>query len=967
MADVSVRGLVFTDIEGSTSLVRLLGRGFDAVLERHHEIIRSAIRPAGGVEQSREGDSMFITFPSASAAVEGALEAQRRLESEPWPGGGRVRVRMGIHVGEVAETGAGLVGLAIHQAARMMSAAHGGQIVASGDVSRQADRIPSGVTLRPLGQYDLRDIGRVRLYQLDHAELQRDFPRLRTRRALADNLPSPLTSLVGRSDEAAVVREQLEEHRLITLLGAGGCGKTRLALRVATDGLERFVDGVWFVDLAPLRPAADVTPQVAQTLGINGGRDDVLAALREREMLLVFDNCEHVLDSAGELIAALLESCPLARVIATSRAPLNLAGEVRFHVPPLSVPPPTADVGEIEASESVQLFVARAGLVRSGFSVDQTTSSEIAAVCARLDGIPLAIELAAARLGGMSLGDLARRLDDRFGVLAGGPRSAPERHWTMRNTLDWTFELLGADEQLVLRQLAVFRGGCDLEAIEATSADLVPSGRSLIDVVIELVDRSLLSIVEADGSTRYGLHEAVRDYVLGSAGTDGREQAERRHAEWCAGLAAGLRDGPQPAGDVAWIRRHEVERENFRAAAEWLADRRPDVALRLLLDAEGGTMMTMQASWLVDLVRRVLPVAGDAPSTLRAEATSMLAWEARDMDRLDEALELCDRSVELLAESDDPIARCTVMATVAVCHADAAGGVLDERIVSDAVAASDRAGGTYWPILTRYALVARSPLEVVEPLTSAALRTAQRFRLDFFANALIRGTLAVGTQFRAPSAVVLQEWRDLVPALDDLGLYQDNNASFYALAEGEHADLAIGLHLADHFLTRLRAHRFDPAFEAALRWVVAHLCRLRGDTDRAADSVELADRIATPRFDFLGRLATITRSAVHRACGQPDAAAALIASQVPRQPHVGLTDIRMRLLEEFAAVADACGRAQDSADLLATAAAHRRHQQMPLSPACRIEVDRLQATVAEGTPLDHEAIRGLATSLRGPT
>ena len=342
----------------------------------------------------------------------------------------------------------------------MMSAAHGGQIVASGEVMQQAGRIPAGVTMRPLGRYELRDVGRVWLYQLDHPELQQDFHALRTKRAVADNLPSPLTSLVGRSDEAAAVGELLEGHRLVTLLGAGGCGKTRARIRVATDGLARFVDGVWFVDLAPLHPAADVTGQVAQTLGVNGGRGELMAALVEREMLLVLDNCEHVIESAADFSP--VATCPQVRVIATSRAPLNVAGEVRFHVPPLSVPGPNADVEEVGASESVQLLVARAGLVRVGFKVDVETSGAIAAVCARLDGVPLAIELAAARLSGMSLSELARRIDDRFAVLAGGPRSVPERHRTLRNTMDWTFRLLGAEEQLVLLQVAAFRGGCIL-------------------------------------------------------------------------------------------------------------------------------------------------------------------------------------------------------------------------------------------------------------------------------------------------------------------------------------------------------------------------------------------------------------------------------------------------------------------------------------------------------------------------
>ena len=279
VAGLSVRALLFTDIEGSTSLVRRLGERYEGVLDRHHEIIRRSAAGWSGSEQSREGDSLFITFPSATAALEGAVDAQRRIEREPWAPDGRVRVRMGVHIGEVAESRAGLVGLAIHEAARIADAAHGGQVIVSGDVLREASRLPTDATTRSLGTHDLRGIGEVSLYQVEHPELQYEFPQLRTRRAMVHNLPAPLTSLVGRAAEADTVTTLLADHRLVTLLGEGGCGKTRLALRVAASGLDRFVDGVWFVDLAPLSRDSDVTSRVADVLGVQGGQDELVAAL----------------------------------------------------------------------------------------------------------------------------------------------------------------------------------------------------------------------------------------------------------------------------------------------------------------------------------------------------------------------------------------------------------------------------------------------------------------------------------------------------------------------------------------------------------------------------------------------------------------------------------------------------------------------------------------------------------------
>ena len=350
---------MFTDIEGSTVLVRRLGVRYERVLDRHQAIIRTAAANRQGVEESRGGDSLFLTFPSATAALETAVDAQCRLEREPWPPDGRVRVRMGVHIGEVAESRAGLVGLAIHQAARISSAAHGGQIVVSGDVLQDAGHLPADTTVCSLGAYELRDVGRMQLYQVQHPTLSRSFPQLRTHRAMVHNLPASLTSLVGRVAETAAVMALLDANRLVSLLGPGGGGKTRLALRVAGSARDRFVDGVWFVDLAPLTPVSDVASRVADVLGVRGGLDDVVAALDDRHVLLVVDNCEHLRDQVSRVVAEVLSRSPATTVVATSRAPLEVAGEARFYVPPLAVPRRGADLREAAATEAVQLFTTR--------------------------------------------------------------------------------------------------------------------------------------------------------------------------------------------------------------------------------------------------------------------------------------------------------------------------------------------------------------------------------------------------------------------------------------------------------------------------------------------------------------------------------------------------------------------------------------------------------------------------------
>jgi predicted ATPase/class 3 adenylate cyclase len=964
VAALSVRALLFTDMEGSTRLLQRLGGRFEALLERHHEIIGAAVLGWSGLEQSREGDGLFATFPSATSALEAALEAQRRLETEPWPPDGRVRVRMGLHMGEVAETRAGLVGLAIHLAARIGAAAHGGQIVASGDIVTHAASLPSGAGWRTLGVHDLRDVGRVVIHQLEHPDLQREFPPLRTRRAVAHHVPVPLNVLIGRDAEARAVSALVDQHRLVTLVGEGGCGKTRLALRAASSALDRFGHGVWFVDLTQVAPGADVTSRVAQVLGTPDGLDELISALAEQDVLLVLDNCEHVLGSTTNALARLLTECPTVRVLATSRTSLGLPGEALFRVPPLALPRSGASLREALDSEAVQLFAARAALVRPGYTPTNRDAGAVVEVCTRLEGLPLAIELAAARLRATSVHELRRDLDDRFGVLVGGSPFVPERHRTLHAAVQWSFQLLDFAEQHVLCQLAAFRGGTDLDGARAVcSSDAVPSGH-VLDILIRLVDKSLVAAVEDDNQMRYRLHETIRDYALESLSDRDADRLHERHARWFAALASRLAGGPEPGGEREWIRHHDIEVDNLRAAAEWLVVRDPPSALRLGLDIAQGTSLTPQTHWYVDVVHRALPLAAGAPTATRADALGVLAWDAIANFSAD-AVRLVAEAVEVLRDVDDPVAHVSVLVAVARFHAQEPDGQLDSRDVSAAVRAGDRMGGTYWPFMVRYALSYRAHPSLVALLNVEALQIAESHGFELFA-CLARANLAIAAQFRGDSAQALATSRQLVPLLDDLLTRIAEPLDVCSLIEGEHGDLGVGIRLGEHLLLRLTAGPHDPSVAAAMYATVAHLRRLAGDLTGSEAAVEHAIRGFSGRTtSFVGNLAVITRSALWRARGRPDQAAFVMRHTCDLGWFHGSSDIEMRVLEELAAVAVALDRYQDGVDLLATAQHARHRDGKPLSPACRPEVAKLQAQLGEhrGTTLPQSNVRALAHSI----
>jgi predicted ATPase/class 3 adenylate cyclase len=571
---------LFTDIEGSTNLARILGPLWPQVLAEHHELLRSEIESHHGIEINTEGDSFFAVFPSAADAVAATAAAQRSLARHPWPGNRPLRVRMGMHTGEGRLEGDEYFGLDVHRAARIAAAAHGGQVLLSHSTRPLVEQnLPDGVSLRDLGEHRLKDFDEPRrIHQLLFRGLSADFPPLKTLN-VPTNLPARLTSFVGRKRELSEITALFDSARLVTLTGPGGTGKTRLALSVASEVLDRFSDGVFFVELAPITDPQLVPNVIGSTLGI--GREGqkpfletLKSELRDRSILIVLDNFEQVIDSSptvAELLAAALH----LKILVTSREPLRIAGEQGFPVPPLQLPDGRGAqdrVEELRMVESVALFLQRARSVRPGFDLTPANAAAVTEICTRLDGLPLALELAAARVRLFEPGELLARLDRSLSFLAGG-RDVNERQRTLRGAIDWSYDLLAEPEQVVFRRLSVFAGGCTLEAIEAVCLADKP-GLDPIEVISSLHDKSLLRRDEVSrAGLRVSMLETIRQYALEQLEASG-EAAElrRRHAAFFLEVAeegAGSLPGPD---QQRWFDTLDRDLDNFRAVISWAID-----------------------------------------------------------------------------------------------------------------------------------------------------------------------------------------------------------------------------------------------------------------------------------------------------------------------------------------------------------------------------------------------------------
>lgn len=559
----SVRTLLFSDIEGSTALLEQAGEYWPLLLQRHRDIMREAVAAWGGIEHATEGDSFFITFDSPSAALAAAVQTQCQLETAAWPGGLSLRVRMGLHLGEVTEMDGGLIGLTVHHAARVAGTAHGGQIVVSEAVRDHARVLPTDTTLRPLGSHRLRDVGTIALHQVEHPLLQRSFPELRGVLGSRTNLPRPVTNLVGGHDLLDDLDTLIGRTRIITLTGTGGVGKTRAALECAWQHIERFPDGVYFVDLAPLADEGAVPAAVAATMPMMSTSapsvlDSVVDWVGARRLMLVIDNCEHVVAEVTEVVAELQARCQNVVILATSREALGVRGETVVRVPSLA-----AD------GDAMRLFCERAIDADASFKPIGHEAT-IEQICRRLDGIPLAIELAAARTRSLSPDELLERLQDRFRLLRGSGRGSLERHQTLRATVSWSYQLLSADEQWLFDRLSVFSGGFDLQSAEQVCGTNPIADVDVFDLVDQLVDKSMVVAERFETGTRYRLLETMRQFAEEQLELRGETSMLRdRHLRRYTDVALQLAKICMSARETEGSRAIDTEWDNLRAAHLW--------------------------------------------------------------------------------------------------------------------------------------------------------------------------------------------------------------------------------------------------------------------------------------------------------------------------------------------------------------------------------------------------------------
>ncbi|MDQ4144260.1 MAG: AAA family ATPase, partial [Actinomycetota bacterium] len=532
---------LFTDVEGSTRMLERLRERYQDVQRRHDAIVRAAIADGDGHEVSTEGDSFFAVFPTPTAAVRAAVRIQRELVETAWPEGGALRVRMGLHSGEGVLGGANYVGLDVNRAARIAAAAHGGQVLLSDATRVLVERsLPPATRLRDLGPHRLKDLTQPeRLYQVMIEGLEQDFPPPRTLDARPNNLPAQLTRFIGRGAEIARVRELLAENRLVTLTGPGGTGKTRLALQVATQALASFDDGAFLVDLSSVTDPELVPAAIADPLSVReevGRRliDTLADHLADKDLLLLLDNFEHVVESAPRVLEPLLRAGPRVKALVTSRVPLHVYGEQEFPVPPLLLPDPQElpDLESLAQFEAVALFAERAAAARPDFALTRENAPAVAEITARLDGLPLAIELAASRVKLLSPEGLLARLEQRLPLLAATDRNVPERQRTLRRTIEWSYELLDPPSARMFSRMAVFAGGADLETVEAVTNPEGELGLDTLNALATLVDYNLVRMVVAPGGERFGMLETVREYALERLSEGGEEPAvRRRHVE----------------------------------------------------------------------------------------------------------------------------------------------------------------------------------------------------------------------------------------------------------------------------------------------------------------------------------------------------------------------------------------------------------------------------------------------------
>jgi predicted ATPase/class 3 adenylate cyclase len=643
---------LFSDIEGSSRKWEQQPDAMRLALSTHDRLLREAFESSGGSIFKTVGDAFCVAFDTVQDALAGALQAQRALHTTHWEGIDALKVRMALHTGAAEQRDGDYFGQTLNRVSRILSAAHGGQVLLSLPTEELVrDHLPFGVQLRQLGEHRLRDLARPEhLFQLVAADLPSHFPALRSLESVPNNLPVQLTSFIGREREMSEVKRLLASTRLFTLTGSGGTGKTRLSLQVAAEILDSFPDGVWLVEFATIDDATLVVETVAAALEIRQEADRPLAStlttfLRNRHLLLIFDNCEHVVAACARLAETLLRACPHLRILASSREPLGIAGETAWPLPPLSLPDHWRELAEgpdalerLTQYEAVRLFIDRATIVRPAFQLTNENVPTVARICWRLDGIPLAIELAAARVRVLTLDQIVERLDDRFHLLTTGSRTAVPRQQTLRSLIDWSYDLLTEPERTLLRRLSVFARGRTLEAIEAVCSGGGLESFEIIDLLTQLVDKSLVNVEKSPATgARYFVLESIWDYSHEKLAEAGEASIYReRHLDYFLRFAEETAPKLRGPAQREWLARFEADDINLRFAVE-TSEELPGLVekgLRILTAAQRFIEVRGLFKETRDVFARLLAHPDAAPrNAVRARAlaaAARLAWVGDD-------------------------------------------------------------------------------------------------------------------------------------------------------------------------------------------------------------------------------------------------------------------------------------------------------------------------------------------------
>jgi predicted ATPase/class 3 adenylate cyclase len=877
---------LFTDLENSTQLWERAPDAMRTALAQHDGLLHRVIEDHAGRVVKDTGDGVMAVFASPIEAIAGAFDAQRAIAAFAWPAEtGQLKVRMGVHTGESHERDGDFFGRTLNLAARVMGIGHGGQILVSGATAHLVGGdLPNQAHLESVGDHRLKGIAEpVAVYQLHHPDLAKDFPPLKSLSVLKHNLPGSLSTFIGREDELSEAQARLGETRLLTLLGSGGMGKTRLMLRVAEEVVDRFADGVWLVELAPVTDPSTIAERVAAVFNVQALSDrpmvDALVDyLRQKDLLLLVDNAEHLVADVATLVRMLLERCPQLKVLVTSREPLSIPGEASLPVMSLSMPESSQGLAALRDTEAVQLFEERARAVRSDFAVTSDNAKAVGEIVRRLDGIPLALELAAARLRILGVGQIADRLGDRFRLLSGGGRTAVPRQQTLQAAIDWSWELLDETERRLLARLAVFAGGWSLEAAQAITSDDQLDEYEVLDGLERLVDKSLVvAQFSASGQARYRMLESIRSYAADRLEELGDTQRMReRHAafytalgETAAPLMLGV-DGPE------WVRRMALEADNLRAGIEWLLDNRPDEALRIV-----GILFEREAHWITPRE------AGSWTSTaVEAARIRMEPYEsAVDAGDFVRALSAYGVARGLLG---DPVAAEQTFAE-AWERGKRAG---EKRLVAAAVA------------MRTLQLLFRMPPEWMDEVEATiAMCREEGYDLELAMVLMVTGYyLSFGD---SPEAA-LPYWRESIALVDSIGashlFLADRMRVFAAAGEG---DVAGAIREAGDWVDRSEAIGARRSTAQALS-ELAHLLRGAGDLAEAKERY----RDAIVLWQEVGQLPAVAHviecvAYIAIAEGEVDHAATLIGAAVAARRTL---DSPIKDPKELAEMADAMDR-----------------------------------------------------------